>query len=102
MSRTMPSKSAVASGWKTIAALPAELSPSSLSIVTYAVLIANRRSGAGCASLRFPRRMSISPMPERLRRALQLRLEALERGQALLERRVRREQLGQRLARARR
>ncbi len=63
MSRTMLSKSAVASGWKTIAALPALLSPSSISIVTCAVVIANSRSvGAGCLSERLPRRTSKKPI----------------------------------------
>src|ERR1700709_2271130 len=99
MSRTMPSKSAVASGWKTIAALPALCCSSVISSVTYAVLIANSRSGAGCARLRLPRRMSSRPMPRRLRGALQLRLEALQRGEALLHRRVRGEEAGQGLAR---
>ena len=61
MSRTICSKSAVASGWKTIAALPELLRPSSMSIFTYAVVIANSRSGAGCLSSRLPRRMSRKP-----------------------------------------
>ena len=61
MSRTIDSKSAVASGWKTIAAAPRELIPSEVSIATYAVLIANSRSGAGLASLRWPIRTSRKP-----------------------------------------
>ncbi len=61
MSRTIDSKSAVASGWNTIAAAPREVSPIDVSIVTYAVLIANSRSGAGCASLRRPIRTSRKP-----------------------------------------
>ena len=62
MSLTMPSKSAVASGWKTIAAWPVVVSSSSISSLTYAVDIANSRSAAGCLSSRLPRRMSKSPM----------------------------------------
>src|SRR5690349_23000819 len=89
MSRTMPSKSPVASGWKTIAAWPEVVSSSSSSSLTYAVDIANRRSAAGCLSSRLPRRMSKRPMAYRLNAlALKLRLQALERGDALLDRRV--------------
>src|SRR5215212_31519 len=105
MSVAICSKSAVASAWKTIPATPRELIDSSVSNVTYAVLIANSRSGAGLASLRLPAMMSNRPMrsvPERegaLGRALQLRLEAAEGRDALLERRVRREEVHQRLLR---
>src|SRR4051812_6069163 len=100
MSPTMLSKSAVASGWKTIAALPALDSPISSSSVTCAVLMANTRSvGAGCLSERLPRMTSNRPMPRRLRRrALQLALQALQRRDALLHRRVGGEQVAQRLA----
>src|SRR4051794_14655085 len=98
MSATIDWKSAVASGWKTMAALPADASPISVSMVTCAVLMAKRRSGAGWESLRLPRRTSSRPMcPRRLRRALQLRLEALQRGQPLLHRRVRGEEVAERL-----
>src|SRR4051812_43113630 len=62
MSATIWSKSAVPSGWKTIAARPELLRPSSVSSVTPAVLIANRRSGAGCLILRLPVRTSKRPM----------------------------------------
>ena len=62
ISATMPSKSAVPSGWKTIAALPAVLSPISVSSVTPAVLMANRRSGAGPLILRLPVKTSRKPM----------------------------------------
>src|SRR3954454_23857706 len=92
MSATMRSKSAVPSGWKTIAPLPAFLSPISVSSVTPAVLIANSRSAAGCLILRLPVRTSKRPMGPRLRLALELRLEALEGGDPLLHRRVGREQ----------
>src|SRR6476646_4247011 len=102
MSRTMPSKSAVASGWNTIAALPAECRPMPVSIATCAVLIANRRSGAGFLSSRLPRKMSRNPTPGRLagEGALELRLQALEAGDARLERRVRGEDRAELLARA--
>ena len=62
ISATIPSKSAVPSGWKTIADLPELLRPSSVSSVTPAVLIANRRSGAGPLILRLPVRASRKPM----------------------------------------
>src|SRR5665648_1157701 len=62
MSRTIDSKSAVDSGWNTIAALPRVVTDSEVSKVTYAVLIANSRSGAGCASLRLPVRTSRNPI----------------------------------------
>src|SRR3954463_5843490 len=104
MSRTMPSKSAVASGWKTIAASPVVVRPSSISSLTYAVDMANSRSAAGCLSSRLPRRMSKSPTPKSLSgdAALELRLQALQGGDALLHRRVRGEQLAEPLADARR
>src|SRR5690242_6632132 len=93
MSRTICSKSEVASGWKTIAALPELLSPSCISRVICAVVIANTRSvGTGFLIARFPRRTSKRPMPERLGGALELRLEALQGRDALLQRRVRGEQ----------
>ena len=44
VSRTIDVKSAVASDWKTIAALPREVISSPVSNVTYAVLMANSRS----------------------------------------------------------
>ena len=62
MSRTIDSKSAVESGWKTIAAVPREVMLRLVSNVTYAVLIANSRSGAGGASLRLPVRTSRKPI----------------------------------------
>src|SRR4051794_9195748 len=97
MSATMRSKSAVPSGWKTIAPLPAVLSPMSVSSVTPAVLIANSRSGAGPLILRLPVRTSRKPMrPLRLRLTLQLRLQALQRRDPLLHRRVGGEQAGDR------
>src|SRR5688572_30277086 len=103
MSLTMPSKSAVASGWNTIAALPFVRISSSMSSLTYAVDIANRRSAAGCLSSRLPLRMSRKPTCGSLDRlALELRLEALEGGDPLLHRRVRREQALDALADARR
>ena len=61
ISVTMPSKSAVASGWKTIPALPELLRLIEVAIVTSAVLMANSRSGAGCLSARRPVRMSKMP-----------------------------------------
>src|SRR4051812_11236725 len=96
MSATIASKSAVPSGWKTIAALPALLSPISVSSVTPAVLIANRRSGAGFLILVLPVRTSKRPMAPRLRAALELRLEPLQRLDPLLHRRVRGEQAADR------
>src|SRR3954469_6060743 len=99
MSRTICSKSEVASGWKTIAALPVLFSPSSISSVTCAVDIANTRSvGAGFLIARLPRRTSNSPMGDRLGGALQLRLETLQGGDPLLHRRVRGEQAADLLA----
>src|SRR3954454_19371190 len=99
MSLTMPSKSAVASGWKTIAALPDVRSSSSISSLMYAVDMANRRSAAGCFSSRLPRRMSRKPMPGSLGQlALELGLQALQGGDPLLHRRVRREQVADALA----
>src|SRR5215217_2416139 len=99
MSRTMPSKSAVASGWKTIAALPVPLSPSSISSLICAVVIANTRSVAtGFLSWRLPRRTSRNPIPGRLGGALELRLEALQGGDALFHRRMRGEEVAERLA----
>src|SRR4051812_50228577 len=87
MSLTIWSKSAVPSGWKTIAARSALLSPSAVSSVTPAVLMANRRSAAGCLILRLPVRTSRKPMAPRLRPALELRLQPLQRLDALLHRR---------------
>src|SRR4051812_3112306 len=104
MSLAIEAKSAVSSGWKTMPATPRVLRLSSVSKVTYAVEIANNRSGAGALSLRRPRITSRSPKglrgDGRAGLALELGLEALERGDALLERRVRREERRQRLARA--
>src|SRR5215212_2292724 len=96
MSVTIDVKSAVASGWKTIAALPELLSSSVISSVTAAVDIANSRLSAGALSLRLPVRMSNRPM--RLGRALELHLQALQRRDPLLHRRMRREQAADRLA----
>src|SRR5215213_7136293 len=93
MSRTICSKSAVASGWKQIAALPVLLRPSCISSVTCAVVIANTRSvGAAFLIWRLPRMTSRKPTRGRLRGALELRLEALQGGDPLLHRRVRGEQ----------
>ena len=66
MSLTIDSKSAVASGWKTIAAAPRLVMFSPVCSVTYAVDIANSRSGAGPASLRRPVRTSRNPIQRRL------------------------------------
>src|SRR6185312_4336965 len=98
VSRTIEVKSAVASDWKTIAALPREVISRPVSKVTYAVLMANSRSSAGWASLRLPVRMSRKPTPARRSagRALQLGLVAGQRLQAGLDRRVGREQRGDR------
>src|SRR4051812_1758527 len=98
MSLRMAVKSAVASGWKTIPATPFEVICCSVWSVTYAVERANSLSGAGPETLRRPMRVSRKPIrlkrasPAGLRRALELRLEPLEGGEALLERRVCREQ----------
>ena len=62
MSVTIDEKSAVASGWKTIAALPELRSSSVISSVTAAVDIANSRLSAGAFILRLPVRMSSRPM----------------------------------------
>src|SRR3954454_15394684 len=93
MSLTMALKSDVASGWKTIAAVPRLTRSSSVSNVTYAVVIANSRSGAGLARSRLPRMTSRKPTPGLCGggKALELGLEALQRGDALLDRRVTRE-----------
>ena len=84
MSLTMLVKSAVASGWKTIAALPRERRSSSVSKVTYAVVIAKSRSGAGLASFRLPVMTSKRPTQARGGDALELRLEPLQGLDALL------------------
>src|SRR4051812_13906997 len=102
MSATIASKSLVPSGWKTIAAVPADFIPSSVSAFTTAVLIANRRSSVGWRSVFLPRRMSRNPTYRRLDARLQLRLEALQCLDALLQRRVRGEESRDRLAGARR
>src|SRR3954452_24442336 len=102
MSLTIWSKSAVPSGWKTIADCPALLRPIPVSSVTPAVLMAYSRSAAGCLILRLPVRTSKRPMGPRLRLALELRLEALEGGDPLLHRRVGREQARDRALDARR
>src|SRR5919197_190334 len=103
MSRTICSKSAVARGWKTIAALPVLFRPSVISSVTCAVVIANTRSvGTGFLIARLPRRTSKRPMGDRLGGALELRLEALESGDAPLEGGVRGEQAAEPLPDARR
>src|SRR5215207_5355021 len=99
MSLTIEPKSAVASGWKTIAALPELRSSSVISSVTAAVDIANSRLSAGAFILRLPVRMSNRPISGR---ALQLHLQALERRDPLLHRRMRGEQAADRLADARR
>jgi len=63
ISATIDSKSAVASGWKTIAATPFVTIPCPVASVTYAVERAKSRSGAGPLSfLRPPSRESRKPM----------------------------------------
>src|SRR5436309_11010575 len=90
--------------WKTSAAAPRDLTPCAASRSTYAVVSANSRSGAGPESLRLPRSASRKPMAGRLRRdgqraaALELLLVALQPRDALLDRRVGREQAGDGLA----
>src|SRR4051812_7558962 len=107
MSLTICWKSPVASGWKTIPALPRDVMPCAVSSVTYAVVIANSRSGAGAFSLRLPSRASMNPMtpaPLRGRRdgaLLQLLLEAAQALDPGLHRRVRREEVEERLLGAR-
>ena len=97
MSATIASKSAVPSGWKTIAALPALLRSISVSSVTPAVLIANRRSGAGFLILRLAGEdVEEAHGPSGYAPALELRLEPLQRLDPLLHRRVRREQAADR------
>ena len=98
MSVTIEAKSAVASGWKTIAALPELRSSSVISSVIAAVDIANSRLSAGAFILRLPVRMSNRPIDGG--GALQLHLEALQRRDPLLHRRMRGEQAAERLARA--
>src|SRR5215203_5140552 len=100
MSRTMPVKSAVSSGWKTMAALPELVSSSCISSVIAAVAMANRRLSAGALSLRLPVRMSNRPIGRLGGDALQLALEPGQRLDPLLHRRVRREEAADRLARA--
>jgi len=83
--------------WKTMPATPRDVSSSSVWSVTYAVLIANSRSGAGCLSLRLPLMTSNRPTRRRLRRglrryALELGLEPLQRRDPLLHGRVCREE----------
>src|SRR3954452_17091197 len=100
ISATIERKSLVPSGWKTIAARPRVLMSCWVSRSTYAVVTANRRSGAGPLTLRRPssasRRPTRRPLPPR---ALELALEPLQAGDPLLHRRVGREQVEQRLLR---
>src|SRR5919106_1803911 len=84
------SKSAVPSGWKTRPAAPREVIPSPVSSCTYAVDIANSRSGAGPLSLRRPP-SSASKKPN-LGGDLELALVLHEPLDALLHRRMRHEQ----------
>src|SRR3954447_6167369 len=102
MSLTIASKSAVPSGWNTIAALPEDFRPTSVSSVTIAVLMANRRSSVGWRSFFLPRSASRNPPPMRLDAGLPLRPAALQGGDPLLHRRVRREQAADRALGARR
>src|SRR3954451_14527989 len=108
MSLTICWKSPVASGWNTIPALPRDVMPCSVSSVTYAVVIANSRSGAGAFSLRLPSRASMKPMAlgslrgRRDGALLELLLEAAQALDPGLHRRVGREEVEQRLLRARR
>ena len=62
MSVTIWPKSAVASGWNTIAALPELRSSIDISRCTPAVDIANSRLSAGAFILRLPMRMSRKPI----------------------------------------
>src|SRR4051812_50078832 len=81
-------KSAVDSGWNTIAASPFDSSPSVSTSVSCAVDIAKSLSvGTGALSFFFPKTTSKRPTGGRLGRALQLRLEPLQRRDALLHRR---------------
>src|SRR4051794_41263010 len=81
-------KSAVESGWNTMAASPFDWSPSVSASVSCAVDIAKSLSvGTGALSFFFPKTTSKRPTGGRLGRALQLRLEPLERLDALLHRR---------------
>src|SRR3954454_16646127 len=109
MSRTIWAKSPVASGWKTRPATPRGRTSKLVSSVTYAVEIANSRSClAGPATLRRPRSASRNPMRGRSLegglgggpdRPLQLLLEPLQAGDARRDRRVGREDVGDRLLR---
>src|SRR5690242_5047141 len=80
------------------------LSPSEVSSVTYAVLMANSRSAAGCLTFVRPRIVSSSPNGQLRggRGALELSLVLLEAGDARFHRRVRHEQRGHGLLDARR
>src|SRR4051812_39662651 len=90
-------KSTVDSGWKTIAASPFDCRPSDSLSVSWAVDIAKSLSvGAGALSFFLPKTTSRRPTGCSLGgRALQLRLEALQGGDALLHRRVRGEELAE-------
>src|SRR6476646_4918939 len=101
MSLTISWKSPVASGWKTMVVNPGvEIAWLALR-ANVGVDSANSRSGAGPLTLRRPSSASRKPMRRSLRGALQLRLQALEGREPLLERRVRREQVEHRLLGAR-
>src|SRR4051794_30466405 len=107
MSRTICAKSEVGRGWKTSPATPRGEMSKLVCSVTYAVEIAKSRSVlAGPATFRRPRRASRKPIRAfRLRgggdRSLQLLLEALQPGDPLLDRRVGREDVRDRLLRLR-
>ena len=66
VSSTICWKSAVPSGWKTIPARPRCFRPSPVSSVTFAVVIANSRSGAGAFSLRLPPEERVEEAHQRL------------------------------------
>src|SRR3954447_22150338 len=92
-------KSAVESGWNTMAASPFDWSPSVSASVSCAVDIAKSLSvGTGALSFFFPKTTSRRPTGGRLGRPLELRLEPLQRLDALLHRRVRGEEGGGALA----
>src|SRR3954468_5790926 len=95
-------KSAVDSGWNTIAASPFDSSPRVSTSVSCAVDIAKSLSvGTGALSFFFPKTTSKRPTGGRLGRPLELRLEPLQRLDALLHRRVRGEEGADALADAR-
>src|SRR6188768_2075010 len=85
-------KSPAESGLKTTPAAPALRSPSSVSSVTAAVVSAKRRSRAGPASFFLPRRTSRRPTPGLCDRSTHFSGDLGQRREALLERRMGREE----------